>query len=137
MSFIVNTLAIVCIFNSLAYSQDGADWYVPYIKPGNCIVNPEMGFLMKMPCTCSKDALDSPGRFPDDDEMCQLVWDKCMSYDSCKRGTTIGCKPNASQACKDQFKVWAKMFREAPNASSCKDTDPLYNILQEADTTCN
>ena len=117
---------------SISVSQ----WYVPYIKPGNCIVNPEMTFSLKQPCTCSKDALDSPGKYPEDSDACQLIWDKCMSYDSCEKGTIIGCKPTADQACKDRVKLWAKMLREAPNAESCKVTDPLYSIIQDAEHTC-
>ena len=96
-----------------------------------------MGFSLKFPCQCSKDAFDAPGKYPSESEMCQLNWDKCMSYDSCERGTKIGCKPTASKGCKDQMKLWAKMLREAPNAETCKDSDPLYTIVQEAEITCD
>ena len=46
------------------------------------------------------------------------------------------CKSNASQRCKDKIFEIAKMLEEAPNASTCKDEDPQYAMVQELAKSC-
>ena len=46
------------------------------------------------------------------------------------------CKLIASQRCRDKILEIAKMWEDAPNASTCKDEDPEYEEVQKVAKSC-
>ena len=53
-----------------------------------------------------------------------------------RKNGVFTCKSNASQRCKDKIREIAKIWEDAPNASTCKDEDPQYEEVQKVAKSC-
>ena len=84
---------------------------------------------LKSACHCRK------GEFDDVSSSCEI-------FRKPKKGLVPwaadwSCKSNVSQECKDGILFVAKLWRDAPNASSCKNEDPDYNMIMEFAKNCS
>ena len=48
----------------------------------------------------------------------------------------LSCKPNASQRCREAIFEIAKMWEDAPNASTCQHEDPNYEMVMALKRNC-
>merc|ERR1711872_299892 len=84
---------------------------------------------LKSACHCRK------GEFEDFSSSCEI-------FRKPKKGLVPwaadwSCKSNVSQECKDGILFVAKLWRDAPNASTCKNEDPDYNMIMEFAKSCS
>ena len=50
--------------------------------------------------------------------------------------TSMSCKPDSNQKCKDYILKLAEKYKNSPFANDCKNTDPNYKVSQDLATTC-
>ena len=60
-----------------------------------------------------------------------------VNKDGDRKNGVYTCKSNVSQRCIDSILEIAEIWENAPNASTCKDEDPNYKLVQQLAKQCD